>query len=127
MCIRDRGGNATFVEHLDFLGFLVPRVDENEPDARVEEGELAEAMLQSLEIELGAFERLRARHEGNAGAALVSLAHDLERRFGLAMAEAHEMLLAVAPYCEVEPFAERVDDADADAVEAARHLVGIVV
>ena len=37
------------------------------------------------------------------------------------------MLLAVAPDGELEPFRERVDDADADAVEAARDLVGIVV
>ena len=37
------------------------------------------------------------------------------------------MLFAVAPDGELEPFAERIDDADADAVEAARDLVGVVV
>jgi hypothetical protein len=37
------------------------------------------------------------------------------------------MLLAVAPDGQLEPFGQRVDDRDADAVEAARDLVGIVV
>jgi hypothetical protein len=37
------------------------------------------------------------------------------------------MLLAVAPDGEVEPFAECVDHRNADAVEAARDLVGILV
>ena len=52
---------------------------------------------------------------------------DLQRRLGVAMAEAHPMLLAVAPDGEVEPFGERVDHRDADAVQAAGDLVGIVV
>ncbi len=94
-------------------------VGQNQAHARVEEGELAEAMLEPLEIELDLLERLGRRHEGYSGAALIGLAHDLERLLGIAVPEAHEMLLAVAPDDEIEPFAERVDDRDADAVEAA--------
>jgi hypothetical protein len=41
--------------------------------------------------------------------------------------EAHVILFAVAPDGEVEPLGERVDDGNADAVEATGHLVGIVV
>jgi hypothetical protein len=37
------------------------------------------------------------------------------------------VLLAVAPHGQLEPFAERVDHRDADAVEPARDLVGVVV
>src|SRR3546814_12382079 len=40
---------------------------------------------------------------------------------------AHPMFPAVAPDRQFEPFGQRVDDADVDAVEAAGHLVGIVV
>src|SRR5437764_215866 len=43
------------------------------------------------------------------------------------MAEAHEMLLAVAPDGEIKPLAERVDDADPDAMETARNFIGIVL
>jgi hypothetical protein len=37
------------------------------------------------------------------------------------------MLLAVPPHGELEAFRERVDDADADAVQAPGHFVGIVL
>src|SRR5437773_11869853 len=103
----------------------MPRVGQHEPHARVEEGELAEAVLQALEIEFDVLERLASGHEGDAGAAPVALADDLQGRFGIAVAEAHEMLLAVAPDGEVEPFGQRVDDADADAVESPRNLVDV--
>ena len=127
--IFDEGGDAALVIELVLDALLMPRVGEDHAHAGVEEGELAVAMLEPLEIELGDLERLGAGQEGDPRA-LLSLgrgADDLERRFGVAVAEAHEMLLAVAPDGEVEPFGERVDDADADAVEAAGDLVGIVV
>ncbi len=43
------------------------------------------------------------------------------------MTEAHVIFLAVPPDGQVEPFAERIDDRNADAVETAGDLVGIVV
>ena len=46
---------------------------------------------------------------------------------GIAVGEAHVMLLAAAPDAQVEPVGQRVDDRDADAVQAARDLVGILV
>src|SRR5947209_14665122 len=86
-------------------------------------------MLEPLEVELDDLEGLGARKEGYLGAFLAfgRGADDLEWRLGIAVAKAHEMLLAVAPDGEVEPFRKRVDDADADAVETAGNLVGIVV
>src|SRR3546814_16015277 len=41
--------------------------------------------------------------------------------------KAHIMLLAVPPDVEVQIFAERVHHGNAHAMQAARHLVGIVV
>ena len=55
------------------------------------------------------------------------IADHLQRRIGLAMGEAHEMLLAIAEDGQLELDRERVDDRDADAVQAARHLVGVLV
>ena len=43
------------------------------------------------------------------------------------MAEADEMLLAVAPDLELEHGRQRIDHGHADAMQAARHLVGIVI
>ena len=85
-------------------------------------------MLQRREIELGHREGFRRGQEGHLGAALASgVADDLERRDRFAMAELHEVLLAVAPDRELEPARQRVDDRDADAVQAARDLVGVLV
>ena len=106
--IFDERGDPALVIKLMLDPLLVPRIGEDQPDARVEEGELAVAMLELLEIELDDLERLGARQEGDPGALLAfgRRADDLERRFGIAVAEAHEMLFAVAPDGELEPFAE---------------------
>src|SRR3546814_4232416 len=60
-------------------------------------------------------------------ALVVCRADHLQRRFGVAPAEAHVMLLAVAPDAQVQPVGQRVHHRDANAVEAARHLVGVAV
>ena len=57
----------------------------------------------------------------------LGVADDRERRDRVAVAELHEVLLAVAPDRELEPGRQRVDDRDADAVQAAGHLVGVLV
>ena len=54
-------------------------------------------------------------------------ADDMQRRHGVAVAEADEMLLPVAPDAHFHPFRERVDHRGADAVQAAGNLVGILV
>src|SRR3546814_5967844 len=43
------------------------------------------------------------------------------------MFETHPMLFAVAPDRELEPFGQGIDDRNADAVQTARHFIGIVV
>ena len=79
--------------------------------------------------ELGPGEDLERGHEGELGAApVVGGADHRERRLRLAaVAKAHHVLLAVAPDPQLEPFRERVDHRDADAVQAARDLVGVLV
>src|SRR5690606_41954417 len=57
----------------------------------------------------------------------ICIADDLERPHRIAVLEAHPVLLAVAPDRQLEPFGERVDHRDADAMEAARDLVGVVL
>ena len=122
-------GEPALVPHL--LGLLVgvALVLQHHAHARVEERQLAQAMLQRGVVELGdVVERLQARPERHLGAALVAgVADHLQRRLGDAVAEAHEVLLALAPDLELEHGRERVDHGHADAVQAARHLVGVVV
>ena len=120
--------DAAFVEQFMLHLFLVPGIDQEQPHARVEEGEFAVAMLELRKVEFGDLEGRGAGEEGDARPLLaVGRADNLERRLGIAVAEAHIMLFAVAPDVEIEPFGERVDDRDAHAVQAARHLIGVVV
>src|SRR5262245_56321287 len=104
---------------LDPVG--VTPVGQDQADARIEEGELAVAMFEPLEIELDNLEGFGAWQEGDAGALLPlgCLADNLKRSFGIAVTEAHVMFFAIAPDGEVEPFAERIDHRHADAVQAA--------
>ena len=128
--IFDEGRNPALVEQVVDDMFGVARIDQLDPYARIEKGELAIAMFQLFEIELGdILEGIGRCHEGDAGALLARRRRpvDLERRNRIAMLEAHPMLFAIAPDRQFEPFAERVDDRYADAVQTARHLIGIVV
>ena len=85
-------------------------------------------MLQRREVELRHGEGLLRRQKRHFGAALVvSGADDGERSDRFAVAELHGMLMAVAPDRELEPAGKRVDDRDADAVQAAGDLVGVLV
>ena len=129
-----KGGNPTFIIQLNFLLFGMARVDQEQANARVQKGEFAKAMLQLVKIKLGDLERVWAWQEGHARAALgptpiiiARRADDLERRHGIAMLKLHIMLLPIAPDRQVEPDRQRVDNGHANAVQAARHLIGIVV
>ena len=126
--IFDKGLDAAFVTQLLALLDGMSHVGENDEYARIEEGEFAQPPFQRREIELGHGEGLRARQEGHFGAApITGRPHDRQGRERLAVTELHAVLLAVAPDGELEPGRQRVDDRDADAVQSARHLVGILV
>ena len=126
--IFDERLDAALVAQLLALLDGVAHVGEHDGDAGIEEGEFAQPVLQRREIELRHGEGLLRRQERHLGAALVVRGADHgERSDRLAVAEFHEMLLAVAPDGELEPAGQRIDHGDADAVQAAGHLVGVLV
>ena len=61
------------------------------------------------------------------GAAPLGRAGLLQRRDRLAIAKLHLVRVAVAADGQAQPLGERVDDRHADAVQAARDLVGVAV
>ena len=106
----------------------VTLVGQHDIDAGIQEGELAQAVFQRGEVVFDVGEGFGRGEERHLGAALaVGVADHLERRDRVAMGEFDEMFLAVAPDPQQELARQRVDHGDADAVQAARHLVGILV
>ena len=126
--IFDESLDAALVAHLLALLDGMALVGQHDGDAGIEEGELAQPVLQRGEVELRHGEGFLRRQERHLGAALVVGGAGLgERRHRFAVVELHEMLFAVAPDGELEPARQRVDHRDADAVQAAGHLVGVLV
>ncbi len=111
---------ALEVEGVLVAGLLVAQDD---GDRLVEEGQLAQAVGDDLPGEAALGEDLRVGPEAHQGALLLGAPVLLDRRLG------HAPLVALAPQraflvdLDVEPLGERVDDRQADAVQAARHLV----
>ncbi len=68
----------------------------------------------------------RKRHF-RAALAVAGVADHRERRHRVAVAELHDVFLAVAPDAQLERGRQRVDHRDADAVQAAGDLVGVLV
>ena len=109
------------------MRLLVALVVDRDADAAVQERELAQPLREDVEAELGGLEDQRVGLEGDLRAALLGLADLGERRLGLAALVALRVDLAVAPDLDLEHLGERVHDRDADAVQAARDLVGALV
>src|SRR6185312_3290955 len=85
----------------------------------------ARHLEQALRLEGGLrAENLRIRLEADPGAAaVVDLAEVLELAFGMAALECHAVELLAARDLDLEPRGQRVDDGDADAMQAAGGLV----
>src|SRR5437763_1061145 len=102
---------------------LAALVDQVDAQAGGEERGVAHALLERGEAEVERLEDVGVGQEGDRRAGLVARLAPLES------AQRHAALVGlgpdvpVAPYFDVEPLRERVDDRDADAVQAARDLV----
>ncbi len=131
--IFHEGLEPAFVVQIDRFRLDAAGVGQHEMHAGIQERQLAQAMLQGGVVELGLGEGFfrRKKRDFGPGEELAVLLRRLgdhgQRRLGNAMAEAHVVLLAVAPDAQIQPLRQRIDHGDADAVEAAGHLVGILV
>ena len=89
----------------------------------VEEGLLPHAGVERVIIEHRVLEHLGVRVEADHGAGVVGLADDGHRLRDVAAGELHLIDLPVLVDADLQPVGERVDDAGADAVQAAGDLV----
>ena len=112
-------------------------VGEHDAHAGVQERQLAQPVLQRAVVELDHRESLGRREERDlaAAASLIGAgdvlrlvaAGRLQWRVGDPVGEAHLEYLAVAADLQLQPRRQCVDHRDADAVQAAGHLVGVLV
>ena len=130
----DKGFEAALIHEVDFFGVDAALIGEIDPDARIQKSEFAQTMFERREIEIRLREGFGRRVEGDLGAGnglcvrtQGRVADNGERRVGNAVPEPDDMFLARAPDAKLQPIGKRIDDGDADAVEAARHLVGVLV
>ncbi len=106
----------------------MPLVAQHDAEARVEEREFPQPPLQHGMVEFGLREGAGARLERDLGAGrLAAGADDREGSDRVAMLEADEVLLAIAPDADIHPLGERVDHGGAYAVQAAGDLVAVLV
>ena len=102
-------------------------VDQLDLQAPGQEGGLAQPLGQGREVEVDLLEDLEVGEEGDLGAGLLRLRAALELGRRLAALVVLGPDVAVAADLQVQPLGERVDDRDADAVQAAGDLVAAAV
>jgi hypothetical protein len=105
-------------------------VDEHDPEAAGQEGGLAQALDESVHrpLELVLVEDLAVGQERDDGAGVLlalGLAGHGQVGRGLPARVLLPVHLAVTPHLDLQPLGERVDDRDADPVEAAGDLVAL--
>ena len=124
--VADEVLDAALVLEGDAVG-LAALVDQLDLQAAGEEGGLAQPLGQGLEVELDLFEDLEVGQEGDAGAVLVGrlALGQVGHRFAALVVLGPDV--AVAADLQVQALGERVDDRDADAVQAAGDLVAAAV
>jgi len=105
--ILGEGLDAALVEQLADLGLGGALVAQHDAHARIQEGQLAQPVLERREVEVGLGEDLRRGQEGHLRAALSlrRIADQLEILLGVAVAETHKIFLAAAPDVQVEMLA----------------------
>ena len=102
-------------------------VGQDDLEVLVEKCRLLQAVMKDIVVVDRGLEDLLVRPEGDGGARRRGVADLLHLLRGLAAGELHLEDLAVAADLNVHLLGERVDDGDADAVQAAGDLIGRVV
>ena len=121
----DEGADAAFV--LEYVVAFGALLDQFDLDAGIQERQFAQALGQDVVVEFGLGEYRAARQEAHGRAAQRRGADAAQRILRLAEMVFLLVLAAVAIDRQRQQVRQRVDDRDADAVQAAGNLVRVVV
>src|SRR5277367_2859332 len=123
--VLDEFGDAAGEAKFGFLATAL--VVERDFQAFVQEGELAETLREGVVAVDGLAENFGIGVESDFRAGLARLAGSFELRGGHALFVGLLPDFAFAPDFQIEPIGKRVDDGDADAVQAAGNFVGVAI
>ena len=131
--VFDERLHAALIFEDRLIGLGVALIAEDDLHAGVQEGQLAQAVLQRLAVIIGLGEGRRRGEEAHGGAgiglAIVAVRGlaplDQGRLHAAPLDEADPVFLAIAVNGQLQPVRQRVHDGHADAVKAARDLVGV--
>ena len=127
--------HAAFIEKLGPQRFRRTFVFQNDADAGIQEGKLAQPVFQRLEDKVAVREGavgpifLGRGEKAHLGPLLArgGIADDAQMFGRVAIFEAGDMFLAIAPDAQLQPVRKRVDHRNPDPVQAARDLVAVLV
>ena len=122
--LDERANSALVFEHVVLVRALVEQFD---LDARVEEGQLTQALGEDVVMEFGVGENFRTRVEAHRGAASRRRSDLLQRIQRFAETIFLLMLVAFAVDRQAQMVRQRIDHRDADAMQTAGNLVRVVV
>jgi len=123
--VLDKGYDPALV--LELVGLLGTLVEDRDFQPRIEEGELAQALREGVEVELPLGEDLGVGLEGDLRPRLAGLPRHLHRGGRLPAGEGQTVDGSVPADLRLEPLGERVHHGDADTVEAPGDLVRLPV
>jgi hypothetical protein len=123
--VFDERDNAALV--VEPVRLPVAFIVEGDDDAPVQKRELAQALREDIETEGGGFEDLVVGLEGDLRASALGRPRLIEIASGRSALVTLLVGEPVAPDLEIERFRQGVDDRDANAMQAARHLVAVVI
>ena len=115
------------VRVLEDLFLAIAFVPQRDLQVLVQVGKLAHPPLDDVVLELNLLEYLFVGFEGDLGAGLLGLAGNGQPLLHVAALKLHPVDLAVARHFRHEVLGERVHDRHADAVQAARNRVDLVL
>ena len=126
--VLDERLDAALVGELRALRLHAPRILENDPDAGVQEREFPQPVFETRVVKLDVRERPVRGNEGDLRSrAVPGVADDGQPGLRLPVGESNEVFLAVSPDAHLQRRGQRVHHRDADAVQPARYLVGVLV
>src|SRR5690606_24722163 len=121
---HERAEAAFVLEHFIFAVALITQED---ADSRVEEGQLAQSLGQDVPAEMDVLEGFRRRLEMDLGSGVLGFTDSSQWSLGNTMPVNLLPDLPATTDRQHELFRKRVHNRDADTVETAGHLVGVVI